>query len=254
VVKKWLKHISLLRPGKSLRKGERFHYNVKDLTALLGYRPRNLEWFDRALTHPYENKRDRNGNEYNYDRLEFLGDAVISLVVSEYLFKNLPGQTEGKLSDIRAQIVSRKNLNRIGRELQLKKFFSGSRQQLGENLEGNVLEALTGAIYMDKGFEAAKKFVHQRIIEPHVNLDRLKNRVASHKNALIKWGQKHKKKLHFDIHKEITPDGRKIYLAEVFIDGKFYGYGKSRSKKKAEEIAAKYAYGKLMRRSRVPKH
>ena len=248
IFKKWWQSFFFFRKKDYLRKGKKYHYNVNDLTNLLGYTPQDFEWFDKALTHPFQNKRDNQGNEYNYDRLEFLGDAVISLVISEYLFMNLPAYPEGKLSELRAQIVSRKNLNRIGRKLNIRKFFRGHpRQQLGENLEGNVLEALTGAIYVDKGFEAAKKFVHRHIIDPYVNLEQMINKISSYKNALIKWAQKHKKHVHFDIKKNIAPEGEKYFTAKVFIDGKFYGFGNSHTKKKAEEIASKYAYAKLTR-------
>jgi len=217
----------------------------------LGFVPDNPEWFDKALTHPYLNKKDNQGREYNYDRLEFLGDAVISLVVSEYLFTRLPDYPEGKLSDLRARIVSRKNLNRIGRELRLKNFFKGhSRHQLGENLEGNVLEALTGAVYMDQGFDKAKEFVNRRIIEPYVRLDEILGSIGSHKNALVKWAQKNKKDLDFRTYKHTAENGNTVYTVKVFINGKFYSFGKSGSKKKAQEIAARYAYKKITGRSR----
>jgi len=245
-VKRWWRHIKTLALRKKKSPGDIPEELVNTLPGILGFTPRNWDWYAKALTHPFLNIKDAQGRQYNYDRLEFLGDAVLSLAVSEYLFRQLPGTDEGKLSDLRSKIVSRKNLNRIGRSMNLKKFFKGlPPRQLGENLEGNVVEALIGAVYMDLGFDKARTFVMEKILLPHTDLENLQRSIASHKNALYKWAQKHGGKPYFRTEKEIAENGEKIFISKLYIDGKFIAYGKSRTKKRAEEIAARYALRKL---------
>ncbi len=184
---------------------------------------------------------------YNYDRLEFLGDSVLSLVVSEIIFKKFKRATEGELSELRAKIVSRKNLNEIGKKMRLRRFFGKRpRHLLGENLEGNALEAIIGAVYMDAGYQKAKEFIIKRIVNPYVNLEKLKNQISSYKNALIEWAQKHHKHIKFTYHTEFNKHRhRKIYFVSLYIDNRLMGRGRSSSRKRAEEIASKNAYRRI---------
>ncbi len=130
--------------------------------------------------------------------------------------------------------------------MKLIKFFGNrSRKQLGENLEGNALEALIGAIYLEKGFPDAQKFVFRKIIKPHINLHKVQNSINSYKDVLLKWGQKNKKKISFRHHLEKRDKEPNIHHVTVFIDNDFAGRGWSTSKKKAEEMASKNAYKKL---------
>ncbi|NPA42857.1 MAG: ribonuclease III [Chlorobi bacterium] len=218
--------------------------DLRALEELIGYRPSDYTWFDKAFTHPGANRRDDRGHYYNYDRLEFLGDAVIELVVSEFLFDRFPALPEGKLSDYRSRMVSRKNLNRLGRQMGLRRYFRLPDDILGDNLEGNVLEALAGAIYKDAGYERARHFVYSRIIQPFMESGLLDRKITSYKTALKEWAQKQGKRLQFRSERQ-NGDNGEFFLVRLYIDGKYFTYGKSGSKKKAEEKAARYAWFKL---------
>ncbi len=217
-----------------------------ELVRLLGFQPANENLYKKAFAHPTFNLHDEQGRPFNYERLEFLGDSVLSLVISEYLFKKLKHVDEGKLSEYRSKIVSRKSLNQIGRNLHLIHFLPReSRKQYGENLEGNVLEALIGAIYLDQGFETAKDFIYRKIINPYVKLDKIENSISSYKNEIVEWSQKNKKHYKFHHHLENNKKGRDIHFVELSIGGEILGRGRASSKKKAEEIAAKNAWRML---------
>jgi len=223
------------------------HY-ANRLAELIGYFPDDFFWFERAFTHPSFHKKDNSGRYYNYDRLEFLGDSVLALIVSELIFNAFKDANEGELSEIRSKIVSRKNLNEIGRKLHLKQFFGKhSRKQLGENLEGNALEALIGAIYMDKGFEQAKKFVEQRIVGPYMDLRKIRAKISSYKNEMTEWAQKHKKTLRFTHSVETDTRNKDVYFVNLYVDNRLAGRGRGHSRKKAEETASKNAYRKLVK-------
>ncbi len=213
---------------------------------ILGFAPQNTDWYRKAFTHPGYNLRDEHGHLYNFERLEFLGDSVLSLVIAEYLFQKYPGKKEGQLTDIRAKVVSRKSLNRIGRQWQLRKFLPpAGHHQYGHDLEGNVLEALVGAVFMDQGYERARKFILDKIL-PQVRLDRLQDRISSYKAEIINWCQKNRKHYHFDTLAETDGDGRPLFHVRLFVDHRLAGRGRAHTKKKAEETAARNAYRHLV--------
>ncbi len=218
------------------------------LIKLLGFQPKNPELFHRALTHPTFNLKDDEGLPFNYERLEFLGDSVLSLIVSEYLFKLLPGADEGKLSELRSKVVSRKNLNHIGKKMNLQSFLPREhRKQYGENVEGNLLESLLGAIYLDQGFKVARDFVNDKIIRPFIKLDKIADQISSYKNEMVEWTQKNHKTYTFRHQTETNKEGQDIHFVELYIDDKLMGRGRASSKKKAEEMASKNAWKQLNR-------
>ncbi len=218
----------------------------KNLITLLGFQPRNEQLYIKALSHPTFNLHDQQGRPFNYERLEFLGDSVLSLVISEYLFKKLKNVDEGKLSEYRSKIVSRKSLNQIGKNLKLIHFLPRkNRKQYGENIEGNILEAIIGAIYLDQGYQAAKDFIYNKIIKPYVKLEKIENTISSYKNEIVEWTQKNKKQYKFHHRLETHKNGQDVHFVELNIDGKIMGKGRASSKKKAEEMAAKNAWRSL---------
>ena len=219
----------------------------QQLKKILDFDPQNLDWYRKAFTHPLFNRKDPKGNLYNYERLEFLGDAVLSLIISDYLFRQYPEKNEGQLSDIRAKIVNRQHLNKLGSKWHLRSFLPRPRDpRYGDNLEGNLVEALIGAIYMDKGLAHAKQFVLNKIIKSAVNLHHIQNQITSHKAYMIDWAQKRHKNFRFAVDTETAGDGRQIYHARFFVDNRLAGRGRAPSKKKAEEIAARNAYRQLV--------
>lgn len=211
---------------------------------ITGFKPKNIEIYQRAFTHSSVNKTDENGNIISYERLEFLGDAMLGSVIAAYLFREVPNQNEGYLTKMRAKIVSRENLNTLGKELGLIDLVTSkvSRRHFGENIYGNLFEALVGAIYLDRGYSACEKFINKKLIAPYVNIEKLEGKVISYKSLLIEWCQKHKKSFSIKVEAEESADVQKYFSARLFIDEKQVAKARATSKKKAEETASKRAY------------
>ena len=137
-----------------------FYNQIK---SLLKFSPNSLEYYKRAFIHRSLNRRDINGIAINYERLEFLGDSILSSIISSYLFKNIPDGSEGYLTQMRSKIVSRNHLNELGSELNLIDFVHSNiaDDNYSDNIHGNLFEALIGAIFLDRGYPYCKKFVWQ---------------------------------------------------------------------------------------------
>lgn len=131
----------------------------------------------------------------NYERLEFLGDSLLGSVVASYLYNEVPHGDEGYLTKMRSKIVSREHLNELGKELDLIKFVESKvqSQHFGENIHGNIFEALVGAIFLDSSYKVCEKFIFDQIIIPHVDIAKLEGKVISYKSLVIEWCQKEKK-------------------------------------------------------------
>ena len=214
------------------------------LKNILPFKPQNLSLYQEALTHKAKNKKDKNGNQFNFERLEFLGDAIIETVISEFLFKELPFATEGELTVMRSKIVSRKHLNELGNSFNITDLLNVklTKKQMGNNISGNLYEALAGAIFLDKGFDGAKEFIYKTMIDPHIDLERLDKKISSYKSHMIEWAQKNHYPFEFLAQKD-TNNGKNNYFRVSFVlNDKKISQGRSINKKKAEEIAARRAY------------
>ena len=211
---------------------------------ILGFKPNNLEFYQKAFTHRSSNKLDPKGNPINYERLEFLGDAMLSAVIASHLFNEVPSGDEGYLTKMRSKIVSREHLNELGRDLNLIQLVDSKvpSQHFGENIHGNIFEALVGAIFLDKGFIYCEKFIYKRVIIPYVDIAKLEGKVISYKSLVIEWCQKEKKPFHFDIFDDNGNDGQRYFGVKLSIDHKIVAKARATSKKKAEEIASKRAF------------
>lgn len=218
---------------------------------ITGFKPQNLEVYQRAFTHRSANKVDEKGNIVSYERLEFLGDAMLGSVIAAHLFNQVPNQNEGYLTKMRSKIVSRENLNSLGKDLGLIDLVSGkvvSQKQFGENIYGNLFEALVGAIYLDRGYLVCEKFIHRKLITPYVDIGKLEGKIISYKSLLIEWCQKNKKTFELKTGQEDSADVQKHFSAQLYIDHKVVAKARATSKKKAEEIASKRAYFSLQNR------
>jgi len=213
------------------------------LKVILGYKPKDLHYYKKAFTHSSA-KKTFNGKAYNYERLEFLGDAFLDTVVSAFLYDEAPFKDEGYLTQMRSKIVSRTNLNRIGKDLDLIQFVISAvtERKFGDNIYGNIYEAFVGAVYLDKGYIACEKFITKTLITPYVNIERLEGKITSYKSVLIEWCQKHKKTIQFVTSEEKTKEKVKHFSVKLHINKKIISKGRATSKKKAEEIASKRAY------------
>lgn len=218
-----------------------FFEKIKDI---IGFEPKNIENYKTAFTHRSLNKLNANGNPISYERLEFLGDAMLSAVIAADLFNKVPAGDEGYLTKMRSKIVSREHLNELGKDLNLVQFIESKvpLQHFGENIHGNIFESLVGAIYLDRGYEYCEKFIQKRVVIPYVDIARLEGKVISYKSLLIEWCQKEKKQFHYDIFEDNGIDGQRLFGVKLSIDDKVIAKARATSKKKAEEKASQRAY------------
>jgi ribonuclease-3 len=211
---------------------------------ILGFAPVNLDFYKKAFTHRSSNRLDILGNPINYERLEFLGDAMLSSVIAAHLFNKAPAGDEGYLTKMRSKIVSREHLNELGKDLNLVQYIESKvpLQHFGENIHGNIFESLVGAIYLDRGYVFCEKFIQKRVIVPYVDIARLEGKVISYKSLIIEWCQKEKKIFHYDIFEDNAIDGQRLFGVKLSIDNKVIAKARATSKKKAEEKASQRAY------------
>lgn len=218
------------------------------LKEILGYSPKNKALFKTAFTHRSVNSKNEDGVYVNFERLEFLGDTVIDTVVAHFLYCELDQDNEGELTKMKSKIVSREKLNFIGKELGLLDhlFCTGGKDNFGDDINGNILEALIGAVFVDKGYERCKKIVFKVILDPYISLNDVKKEIISYKSVLIEWGQKEKQNIQFLTEKEDSKDATINYYCKLILNDELLIKTREVSKKKAEEKAAKRAY-KVMR-------
>ena len=215
-----------------------------ELKKLLNFSPRKINKYKKAFTHRSVQMTDKKGNPINYERLEFLGDSILGSVIAAYLYKKVPSGSEGYLTQMRSKIVSREHLNELGKDLNLIRFVKSNIDQanIGDNIHGNIFEALIGAIFMDKGYNFCQKFIHQNVIVPHVDIAKLEGKITSYKGLIIEWCQKQKKKYTFDTYEDSGNDPVKHFSVKISINGEQIAKGRATSKKKAEEQASKRVY------------
>ncbi len=227
---------------------------IRTLRQVLGYTPANLSLYKTAFTHSsvgfVGRTRMRLPVEHN-ERLEFLGDAVIGAVVSEYLYNKFPKQREGFLTQLRSKIVGRDALSRLAWELGLAKFIkSHLNKPLSRNILGNTLEALVGAIYLDRGYDCAKKTFLERIFLSRVNIDELIKYEFDYKSRLLELVQKSGGSVQFETSEEQLRGEKGVlnFSSTLRVNDALLGSGSGRSKKEAEQRAAEQAYSTLQAR------
>jgi ribonuclease-3 len=214
------------------------------ITNILGFKPKNLKIFKKAFLHRSANKKDKKGIPMNYERLEFLGDAMLGTIISRHLYNEVPEGDEGYLTKMRSKIVSREHLNELGKDLNLIKFVESRipKTHFGDNIHGNVFEALVGAIYLDRGYKYCEKFIHERVIVPYVDIEQLEGKVISYKSLVIEWCQKQKKTFDYNVYEDTGNDVLKHFAVKLYIGNIVVAKARATSKKKAEERASKRAY------------
>jgi ribonuclease-3 len=215
-----------------------------ELKELLSFSPRNINKYKKAFTHRSVQMLDKNGIPINYERLEFLGDSILGSVIAAYLYKKVPTGTEGYLTQMRSKIVSREHLNELGKDLNLIRFVKSNIDQsnVGDNIHGNIFEALVGAIYLDRGYKYCQRFIYENVIVPYVDIEKLEGKITSYKGLIIEWCQKQKKTYKFDTYEDSGNQSIKHFSVKISIDGEQIAKGRATSKKKAEEQASKRVY------------
>lgn len=212
----------------------------KQLKNVLGFSPNNISLYKTALTH----RSVRENADENNERLEYLGDAVLSALIADYLFKRYPYKEEGFLTEMRSKMVNRQQLNEIAMRMGLKKItlYNKSDGSLKvSQIFGNTLEALVGAIYLDRGYKKTAKWVTERIVLPHMFIDDLELLEINHKNKLYGWANKNGKVLEFETVEEKIENGRRLFTIAAVVDGNKIAEGKAFNKKDASQIAAQVA-------------
>jgi len=236
--------MSIIRKIFQKSRSEKDGIFFTDMQKILGFKPKEISYYKKAFIHRSTSKIDTKGNPINYERLEFLGDSMLSSIIAAYLFSKAPAGDEGYLTKMRSKIVSREHLNELGRDLNLVRFLDSKVpvQHFGENIHGNLFEALVGAIYLDRGYSFCEKFIQKRVVVPYVDIAKLEGKVISYKSLLIEWCQKEKKKFHFDIFEDNDSSGERLFGVKFSIDDKVIAKARASSKKKAEEKACQRAY------------
>jgi ribonuclease-3 len=224
---------------------------------ILGFCPYNITLYEQALLHKSSSIRLKDGKWINNERLEFLGDAILDAIVADIVFKEFEYKKEGFLTNMRSKIVQRETLNRIALELGIDKLIKTSARNTTPNthMYGNALEALIGAIYLDQGYRAAKRFVFEKLIREHLNIESVAELEANYKSRLIEWSQKQKIPVSFDlIDSFVDENNTPIFKTAVLIAGERSGVGIGYSKKESQQKAAKEAYNKLVRDTMFRNH
>ncbi len=216
----------------------------RQLRNVLGFAPGDLSLYKTALSH----RSIREGADENNERLEFLGDAVLSSLVAHYLFMRYPYKDEGFLTEMRSKMVNRNQLNDIALKIGFKKitFYNRFDNSLKiSQIFGNTLEAVVGAVYLDKGYSNTQRWVTQRIINPHFFMQDLENLDINQKNKLYGWANKNGKNLEFETLEEKVENGRRLFTIGAKIDGELVAEAKAFNKKDASQAAAQIAVEKL---------
>jgi ribonuclease-3 len=214
------------------------------LKNVLGIKPGNSLLYRTALSH----RSVKETADENNERLEYLGDAVLSAIVADYLFKRYPYKGEGFLTEMRSKMVNRQQLNDIALKMGLKKltFYNKFDNSLkGSQIFGNTLEALVGAVYLDKGYTKTCSWVLKQIVIPHMFVDDLELIDINLKNKLIGWANKNGKILAFELVQEKMEGSRRLFTINAVLDGEMLSQGKGYNKKDASQVAAQLAVEKL---------
>ncbi len=226
---------------------------IRSIKNIFGFYPENVSLYKLAFLHKSV-AVEQNGHKVSNERMEYLGDAVLSSIVADYLFKKFPYKEEGFLTEMRSKLVSREQLNKLSRRIGLDKFIQSNQDSKSfyRSMEGDAFEAFIGAIYMDKGYNFTRKIVINRIINVYFDIDELEKLEVNFKSKIIEWSQKERKTVEFIMVTEIGVGSSKQYIVEVRINQNLYGTGQDFSIKGAEKIAAEKAYIALLLEEQQP--
>jgi ribonuclease-3 len=211
---------------------------------MLGFMPGRISLYISAFSHRSVKEKATDNNE----RLEYLGDAILGGIIADYLFRKYPYKGEGFLTEMRSKMVNRQTLNEIAIKMGLKKITSYNKSDnslKSSQIFGNALEALVGAVYIDKGYPKTKDWVLKKMIVPHLFAEDLEQLDINQKNKLYSWANKSGKNLEFETIDEKMENGRRLFTVGAVVDGQVIAEGKAFNKKDASQIAAQTAVEKL---------
>jgi len=227
------------------RKEKELYYSLKEI---LGFCPGDITFYKQALLHKSIGRKNEKGKPVNNERLEFLGDAILDAIVGDIVFRHFEGKREGFLTNTRSKIVQRETLNKLALEMGITDLVLSSSKNNSHNsyMGGNAFEALVGAIYLDRGYDACMRFMEKRILNQLINIDKVAYKEVNFKSKLIEWSQKNKIKLEFEtVEEKKDNDGSPVFKYIVTIEGMEAGTGEGFSKKESQQKAAKEALQKI---------
>nr|WP_314495497.1 ribonuclease III domain-containing protein [uncultured Chryseobacterium sp.] len=227
---------------------ERDYFLSIELNKILGTPVQNIDFYREA----FSIKNSSKNQDSNYERLEFLGDSVLGTIVSCHLFHTYPKGNEGYMTQMKSKIVNRKNLNKLGEDLKLTGLLQKNNNSaaLGENISGNLFEALVGAVYLDFQYDTCKKIVLERLLTPS-EINKLENKIVSYKGLLLEWSQKKKLNIRYETCEEIQVNKSIVFRCHVWLGDEKIANATETSKKKAEEKSAQRAFYILNKKENI---
>ena len=213
------------------RKEKELYTSIHDI---FGVYPRNITYYKQALMHKSIMHRNEKGKPVNNERLEFLGDAILDAVVGDIVYAHFPGKREGFLTNTRSKLVQRETLNKLAQEMGINQLILSSGHSFSHNsyMGGNAFEALVGALYLDRGYDACMKFMKKRILTQMINIDKVAYKEVNFKSKLIEWSQKNRVKLSFELlAQNKDKNGSPMFSYQVVLEGVAGCAGKGFSKK-----------------------
>lgn len=229
----------------SFRKDKELYLSLYEI---LGFYPHDISYYKMALLHKSIMHRNSKGKPVNNERLEFLGDAVLDAVVGDIVYQHFPGKREGFLTNTRSKLVQRDTLNKLAQEMGINQLILSNGHSSSHNsyMGGNAFEALVGAIYLDRGYDACMYFMQKRILAQMINIDKVAYKEVNFKSKLIEWSQKNRVKLDFVmLDQQKDKNGSPIFTYQVVLEGVDCGVGKGYSKKESQQVASKTSLEKL---------
>ena len=212
------------------------------LYKIIGFYPRKIDYYKTALLHKSIARRNEKGKPVNNERLEFLGDAILDAVVGDIVFEHFPGKREGFLTNTRSKLVQRETLGRLAQEMGINELILSNGRGTSHNsyMGGNAFEALVGAIYLDRGYDACMKFMKKRILAQMINIDKVAYKEVNFKSKMLEWSQKNRVQMEFRLISQQKDDqGNQVFNYQIFIEGIEGCSGKGYSKKESQQMASK---------------
>lgn len=227
------------------RKDKELYFSIQ---RIVGFYPHRIDYFKQALMHKSIGKRNAKGRPVNNERLEFLGDAILDAVVGDIVYRHFEGKREGFLTNTRSKIVQRETLNRLAREMGVNELIVSSGHSSSHNsyVGGNAFEALIGAIYLDRGYDACMRFMEKRVLNELINIDKVAYKEVNFKSKLLEWSQKNRVKLEFKLLEQKSDEkGSPVFIYQVVIEGVEGESGTGYSKKESQQQASKLTLQRL---------
>lgn len=218
-----------------------------ELKKILGFRPRKTGLYEVAFIHRSATV-DFHGSNANNERLEYLGDAILDAVLSEYLFRHYPLASEGELTKLRSRLANRNILNNIALSMSVDKLIISyvNNNCQSTNIYGDALEALIGALFIDKGYDKTRKFITRHILNDYIDLKKIISTETDYKSQLFQWAQKMQKQISFNYNEYYNFTTKNYVFKTVLkIDHDVYAEGSGQSKKEAEQQASLIALKKI---------